>query len=541
MPTPEDAAEREQLRGIGQELVRVNNELNIVGRRAHQRYSCWYKRESLITFLQATDADLHIRLSPYDDVVLLEAHGEQVLDLFIRLAPQQVWVEWLRESLKLVASAGRGDMFTKLFAVNGTSFEGWNPLDVKRLLSNAATGGSIEVVSALLAADGVVPLVREVDEVDRPISAIFAAARNGHRSIVAALVDAGAPLEYKHMLGGTVLTTAVENGHDEIVVELLAAGADVNNINDAGVAAARCGCTISYSDFTPLCIATAENNKGMVDILLAAGAHLGEELTETSPLHLAAERGFLGPLESLLGARADVNLVDSGGRSALHMACCALHVACWYNHERAVELLLRYGARPNPISHEGLSPADCVGMGALKWRETSSLRSFVRDSPATLDAEETSVADRISAMLRGATAWGRRGWLVVLRARHQPKEKLVLLDSSSTKPPSLQPRRLEQPVEAQPHSHRDNEDAGKNGVLLSAVPCTSSNSALPCGVASDLRGVDDQECGSLQALEVEGDDRDGGACTIAAWKVAVQWLVQVPVEHGAFREVLSFF
>ncbi|CAN0361222.1 unnamed protein product, partial [Scytosiphon promiscuus] len=52
----------------------------------------------------------------------------------------------------------------------------------------------------------------------------------------------------------------------------------------------------------------------IVDILLAAGAHLGEDLANAIPLHLAAEWGRLGPLDSLLVAGADVNLVESGGR-----------------------------------------------------------------------------------------------------------------------------------------------------------------------------------------------------------------------------------
>ncbi|CAN0361259.1 unnamed protein product, partial [Scytosiphon promiscuus] len=80
---------------------------------------------------------------------------------------------------------------------------------MESLLGSAANGGSVEIMSALLCNDLFVSLVRVVDEVDRPVSPLMRAAERGHRGVVTALIDAGAPLEYKNMLGGTALTTAV--------------------------------------------------------------------------------------------------------------------------------------------------------------------------------------------------------------------------------------------------------------------------------------------------------------------------------------------
>lgn len=587
VPTPDDIAERGTLRGLGQELVRVDIEITPVGPLALQRHWSWYHSGPLTKFLRAVDNDLRERLTPHVDPVQLEACGEQVLDLLIRRASEEVWTEWLRASLGMVASVGRTDIFSKLFACHGNSLEGWSARSVNALLTKAATGGSIEVVSALLAADGVVPLVREVDEVDRPMTAIFTAARCGHRSVVAALLDAGAPVEYKDKRGGTILTTAVENGHDEVVLELLAAGADVNNSNDQRAAIARSNITTMFPGFTTLCIATAKNNKGLVDILLAAGAHLGEHHAKTIPLHLAAEWGYVGPLESLLAAGADVNLIDSGGRSALQMACVkpnrrsfgsflsgcrplkpdatvcirngeaverllkagaevhhvdsvrrsALHIACWYNQERAVELLLRFGARPNLVSHEGHAPADLVGLAALELRETG-LPRLRRQHPATLNAEETYVTDKISASLRAACAWGRRGWLVIMRARYQPKDHPAHLTSSSPQLPSMEPRRLRQTMESQQQGYQ--EDVGEDDLALSAAPRKVSTNAPPSRATTVFSALDDQECSGARAPDLGGGDRGDGACASAGWEEAVQWLVQCSDEHGAFRGVLSF-
>ncbi|CAM9359352.1 unnamed protein product, partial [Hapterophycus canaliculatus] len=171
-------------------------------------------------------------------------------------------------------------------------------------------------MSSLLALYSVVQLVREYDCVS-DLSPLHVDAMRGQRSVVEALTDAGAPLELNHMMGVIALSLAVENGHGEVALGLLGAGADVNTINDRGF--------YSFPDYTPLCIVCARNSKYAVDILLAAGAHLGEESGPVLPLHLAAERECLGPLDSLLAAGASVNEVDSDGRSALHMACLHTH------------------------------------------------------------------------------------------------------------------------------------------------------------------------------------------------------------------------
>lgn len=52
----------------------------------------------------------------------------------------------------------------------------------------------------------------------------------------------------------------------------------------------------------------------------------------------------------------------------------------------------------------------------------------------TLGADETAAADNICEMLRRASAWGRRGWLVMMRARYLVAAQL--LDESLSEKPS---------------------------------------------------------------------------------------------------------
>ncbi|CAN0402641.1 unnamed protein product [Scytosiphon promiscuus] len=139
------------------------------------------------------------------------------------------------------------------------------------LLSSAAEGGSVDILSALIAA-GAGPLVQMVDEERCPLTTLRMAADRGYRSFVAKLIEAGAPVEAKGFDGETALTGAVRHRRKGVVLELLAAGADVNAMK-ASFRQWAPG-TGAPCNFNPLHIAVETRDEEIVNILLAAGPSL---------------------------------------------------------------------------------------------------------------------------------------------------------------------------------------------------------------------------------------------------------------------------
>ena len=460
----------------------------------------WFARKRLLwLFLQTAEPDMFGMLSPFNDSTLLQAHGEEFLELLINKAPDAEWTEWLFTSLLVAARADNIHVFHRLFALCENSPEFWAvERRIEHLLNYTVCGGSAEVLSALLEVEYFLSEAQRVNHVNR-LCALVSAAKNGHRGCVTVLINAGAPLEYKGT-GGTALTVAVENGHEGIVLELLAAGVD--NINDQGLKIRP------KFRSNPLCIAASKNNTSMMGILLAAGAAFGNNRTDTLPALFAAKAGHCGPLKLLLSAGADANVVNSRGESALHMACL-------YSREGAVELLLAHNASLTSRSDDGLMPYDVVAMEALSVHENP----FGLRHPSTLNVAETAAADRIYGMLRRASAWRRRGWLVMMRARRLTT--VQVLDDSPLDEPS-------------PAKHEEVGQDKKTMIRDSSGICLAFEGL-------SMTGNHERNAVPVKAL-LSGGGRDNGkqAGYSAGWESAVEWLVQCPDERGVFREILGF-
>ena len=120
---------------------------------------------------------------------------------------------------------------------------------------------------------------------------------------------------------------------------------------------------------TPPCIAAAKNNERiMVEILLAAGADVGKDgRANHLPFIIAAASGCIGVLERLLSAGADPEMVTCSGQTALNLMC-------FHGHEGAVELLLRHNAA-SVVSRCDLGrlPCDVVAMSILEMRSLGKI------------------------------------------------------------------------------------------------------------------------------------------------------------------------
>ena len=392
---------REELRGLGQELIRLDirfcegpdpwDEATL--------YKCaWTKLLSSI--VSVVDRALHDALAPYNNAALVESHAEKLLDLVIRFASEQQWKCWLETSLRIASYLGATEVLLRLLA----SYEA-HPDDstLRKILVYAWPRQRVEILSALIDVGGG-PMGLAVDKLRWPIAALHWAAQVGHQSLMARLIEAGAPINARNGMGGTALTYATYHDHKVVVRQLLAAGADVNKAQshtDNG------GTRLNwFRGHTPLCIATASNDQEMVEILLDAGADPNKGPGTHRPLLNAAFHGRCVILSSLLSAGANVNYVLDDGSSALHWACAK-------RHRDAVGILLRHNASTTLLNRRGLSPMDylVVGVHDNSWY-------FTRCIPQRpLDSAETSTVAEIRGMLQSARSWRCRGWLVMLRSR----------------------------------------------------------------------------------------------------------------------------
>lgn len=123
---------------------------------------------------------MHGVLAPFRDPTLLEAHGEQVLELFVSKAPERVWMRWLRASLRVAAHADNVDVFFRLFALYRNDLEFCAGGDaVGELLRTATTHGSATVLLLLSTVERFATAIRGVDVVRRPYSALQFASVGG--------------------------------------------------------------------------------------------------------------------------------------------------------------------------------------------------------------------------------------------------------------------------------------------------------------------------------------------------------------------------
>lgn len=116
---------------------------------------------------------------------------------------------------------------------------------------------------------------------------------DGDRTIVAALLQAGANVNAMDQRGAVPLTYASSAGHLPIVVALLQAGANVNG----GLDDSQAGTTTA----APLHVASAAGHVEIVEALLQAGANpRGSDREGLTALHHAAINGHLNLIFSLL-------------------------------------------------------------------------------------------------------------------------------------------------------------------------------------------------------------------------------------------------
>jgi ankyrin repeat protein len=176
---------------------------------------------------------------------------------------------------------------------------------------------------------------------------VYVAAIAGRADLVERFVRADASVLDKRTprLGRNPLDLAAWCGHAKVAEVLLAHGADGNAGDDRR--------------WTPLHVAAALGKDAVVRVLLRSGVNPRGRPRDCSmePLHLAAQYGHVRVVEALLDAKAPPEVKAETDHDAT-----PLHLAARAGQTAVVALLLKRGAKVDPVDDLGRTPLHLAAM-----------------------------------------------------------------------------------------------------------------------------------------------------------------------------------
>ncbi len=227
-----------------------------------------------------------------------------------------------------------------LLVDRGARIDDWSHC-TNSALWHASSLGNADMLKILLAAGAKVDL-----EGDTGKTPLMLAASSGNEAAVSVLINAGAEMHATNMLGHTALSIAVDKGHLRVMQTLIAAKAPV--VPERG--------DLGYHAYRLLADAAHSGRVPVVKFLLEQGADVQVNLPTSdkwTPLMFASHYHYLGVMELLIAAKADVNMVNDNLESALS-------IACWRDREEkclsAVQMLVKAGACVNSVNKDGNTP-----------------------------------------------------------------------------------------------------------------------------------------------------------------------------------------
>ena len=270
-------------------------------------------------------------------------------------------------------------------------------------------------------------------EIGNGATALHAAVENGHLETTTMLLQSGA-MQYDSMEGATPLVIALQYKHPDIALLLLQDEWDDPKLNSKvpadGSSAIFVASLYGYEDVakrlielkanvniknkggaSPLSAAISNNHKGIINLLLDAGAKLASSSSDMSPLHTASQIGNIQLVKSIVSKQSDdsviqtlVNAKGPDNQTPIHFAVSSgnlnivkyllkhgadvnalvestlatpLHMAALKGHQQIIEALLAAGARLQPRAGESLYGATPLYLAAQNGH-LESVRTLIR-------------------------------------------------------------------------------------------------------------------------------------------------------------------
>lgn len=188
---------------------------------------------------------------------------------------------------------------------------------------------------------------------------LIEAVQSGDMKQLMSLLNKGVDPNLREDHGWTPLHWAAQEGNDRVVKSLIRAGAIVDALDNQG--------------FSALILAIGEGHAGTVCLLIANGANVNQKCEahqSGTPLHHACAWNRLEIAKILISYGADVNAVDSAGRTPLYFAVM-------YGAKQIIKLL---------ITHEAIVDSD---------KRDSEENKTILD--LALDAKDTSIIDLLKS------------------------------------------------------------------------------------------------------------------------------------------------
>jgi len=206
----------------------------------------------------------------------------------------------------------------------------------------AYDGKTVEVKSKIMA-DSKLATVKD----DSGRLPLHWACAGGHTELVMFLLEKAGQLDLEDDSGWTPLMIAASAGRTDIVRHLIKCGASATSQNS--------------TKQTSLHYAASKGHMDIARMLLENGADINaRDHLSSTPLHRAASKGNTQMVGYLISfPRCQVNVTDSGGNTALH-------VACEEGRQDEAVMLVKRGSLLNTLNKNQKSPLQLAEPGLRK-------------------------------------------------------------------------------------------------------------------------------------------------------------------------------